>query len=379
MAKSIKERKEERGKLVTAMEELRAKFGDSITDEQRSQWNDLKKQVDAIDEQIKIEEEMEEVRAKYMRDKPTMPDDEKGEQRAALIAFLQTGEKRASLTIQNGKAIIPSFMANVIEKALKTTGSVMSVADVFVTTSGADLSYPTVNDTDSKATIVTEGAENSRGTKPLGSVVFKAYTYRTPTIPISYELLQDANFDIEALITDLMQDAFARGYNEHQTIGTGTNQPLGVVTAAAKAVEASAEAITYDNLVDLQVSLDAAYRSNAHWMFNSNTLGVLMKMVDANGRPIWVESVAEGASGKILGKPYVINEDMPDIGAGNKSVLFGDFKKYKVRAVRNVQISRLTELFAENACIGMLGFGRMDARLVDAGTHPIKAIEHASA
>jgi HK97 family phage major capsid protein len=81
----------------------------------------------------------------------------------------------------------------------------------------------------------------------------------------------------------------------------------------------------------------------------------------------------------LFAKPYTLNDDMPDIGAGNASVLFCDFSKFKIRMVRDFRVIRLNELLAEYLSVGIFGFARADGILLDAGTNPVKKLVHPSA
>ena len=113
-------------------------------------------------------------------------------------------------------------------------------------------------------------------------------------------------------------------------------------------------------------------------MFNKNTLWALAKIKDLEGRYIWQQSARDGLAPSLFGKPYIINDDVADIGAGNASVLFGDFSKYKIRIVKGFKVIRLNELLAEYLSIGLFGFARADGLLLDAGTHPVKKLVHSA-
>lgn len=91
-------------------------------------------------------------------------------------------------------------------------------------------------------------------------------------------------------------------------------------------------------------------------MFNRNTLYALVKIKDTTGRYIW----QDGTLPTLFAKPYTLNDDMPDIGAGKASVLFEDFSKFKIRMVKDFRVIRLNELLAEYLSIGISGFARLD-------------------
>jgi HK97 family phage major capsid protein len=66
---------------------------------------------------------------------------------------------------------------------------------------------------------------------------------------------------------------------------------------------------------------------------------------------------------------------MPAVGINNKSILFGDFSKYKIRQVRSMNFLRLQERYIDALQIGLMGWARYDGNLVDAGTHPVKYLQ----
>ena len=238
---------------------------------------------------------------------------------------------------------------------------------------------PTVNDTTSKATVVAEYQKSTQKAPSFGSETLKAYTYRTPIVPVSLELLQDNSFDLESLLSDLLAESFGRGMNEDLTVGDGKSKPKGIIEwATASDTTPSASAIKLDDLIDLIRSVDSAYARNGRFMFNRNTLYSLVKIKDTTNRYIWQEGARDGTPPTLFAKPYTLNDDMPDIGAGKASVLFGDFSKFKIRMVKDFRVIRLNELLAEYLSIGIFGFARLDGLLLNAGTHPIKKLVHAA-
>ncbi|MCA3248783.1 MAG: phage major capsid protein, partial [Azospirillum sp.] len=125
-----------------------------------------------------------------------------------------------------------------------------------------------------------------------------------------------------------------------------------------------------------QESVDEAYQQNARWMFHQSTRRMLKQLVDTAGRPLWQPGVSAGLGQSepdtILGKPYTINNQMAVMAANARSILYGDFSKYYVRVVRDMQMRRLDERYADNLQVGFFAFGRWGGNLVDAGTNPIR-------
>src|SRR5690606_10577729 len=122
--------------------------------------------------------------------------------------------------------------------------------------------------------------------------------------------------------------------------------------------------------------VDPAYRMQAEFMFHDQTLRELKKLRDQEGRPLWLPGIAVREPDTILGYRYVINQHMPQMAAGQRSVLSGAFSKYHIRDVMDILLIRLDEVYAEYGQVAFLAFSRHDGTLLDAGTHPIKALQH---
>ena len=389
----LKELREVRATVFAAIDELRkATDGREMTAEEQQRWDTLLSDYGKVEQEERFEElERRQAEQSYERRHAADGNDDPAEYRGAFVEYLLKGEngvsaenrhrfeQRAGITGLAGGVLVPSTLANSIEKALKTYGGMLEAGSVFSTSTGGDLIMPTVNDTTSKATVVAEYQKSTQKAPSFGSETLKAYTYRTPIVPVSLELLQDNSFDLESLLSDLLAESFGRGMNEDLTVGDGKGKPKGIIEwATASDATPAASAIKLDDLIDLIRSVDSAYARNGRFMFNRNTLYSLVKIKDTTGRYIWQEGAKDGTPPTLFAKPYTLNDDMPDIAAGKASVLFGDFSKFKIRMVKDFRVIRLNELLAEYLSIGIFGFARLDGLLLNAGTHPIKKLVHAA-
>ena len=392
----LKELREKRATVFGEIDELRkATDGREMTAEEQQRWDTLLADYDNADRRVGQEERFEDMERRqaeqvFERQQKEEGKDDAAEYRSAFAEYLFKGEQgvsaenrkrfedRAGLSGLSGGVLVPATLASSIEKALKTFGGMLEAGNVFSTSTGGDLIMPTVNDTTSKAVVVAEYQKSTQKAPSFGSETMKAYTYRTPIVPVSLELLQDSSFDLESLLAELLSDSFGRGMNEDLTIGNGTGKPKGIINwATASDATPAAAAIKLDDIIDLIKSVDSAYAKQGRFMFNRNTLWSLVKIKDTTGRYIWQEGAKDGTPPTLFAKPYTLNDDVPDIGAGAASVLFGDFSKFKIRMVKDFRIIRLNELLAEYLSIGIFGFARLDGLLLNAGTHPIKKMVHA--
>jgi HK97 family phage major capsid protein len=289
----------------------------------------------------------------------------KPELRAVIQPYYGAVDTRALATTSAGAggATVPEEFYRQLVEAMEAFGGMRQARTTKIrTSSGATMPIPLVDDTHNTGAILAEGTELTGtedpafGTKDLG-----AYMYTSKIVRISIQLLQDSAFPLEGWLAGALGRRLGRATNGHFTTGTGSGQPEGILTGAGEGVTDASLTMDYTDLVDLEHSVDPAYRSaGAEWMFHDTSLSKLKQMEDSDGRPIWLPGVAVREADRILGYPYVINQSMPQAAAGAKAILFGDFSYYFIRDVLDLRVLRLEEKFAEYLQVGFLAFLRTD-------------------
>ena len=188
----------------------------------------------------------------------------------------------------------------------------------------------------------------------------------------SYRLLDDALFNVEAWYSQKVAETFADYEEEAFLTGDGTNKPKGlldydyVATADGsrdfgKFQKITSATLTADTIIDLYYSLRQVYRgNNTAWLMNPSTIQALRKLKDGNQNYIWIDNIANGMVGTLLGRPVYESRFMPDFStAGNKAILFGDFKKaytifdlHGLRIVRDVYTDKTSVQFYTSKRVG---------------------------
>ena len=280
-----------------------------------------------------------------------------------------------------GYTVPPGFVEQ-IETSMLAFGGMREAAFVMRSDSGNDIEWPTVNDTGNAGALLAENSQVAEQDVTFGSKTLGAYKYTSKLVRVSLELLQDSAFNLESYLSGLLGERIARITNTHFTTGTGSSQPNGVVTAASNGktgATGQTTSITYEDLVDLEHSVDPAYRRNARFMFHDSSLKAIKKLEDGQGRPLFLPGIAVREPDTILGYKYTINQDVASMEANAKSVLFGDFSKYIIRDVQGISMMRLSERYADYFQVGFVAFSRHDGELLDAGTDPIKYYTNSAA
>ena len=299
------------------------------------------------------------------------------EQRSAMQARVNPDIRAAMSTTvgtEGGYTVATEFSRTLIE-AMKAAYAVRSVATGFQTSTGASMLFPTADSTQEEGEIVGQNAAATVGETAFGQASMDVYKYSSKSIALPFELLQDSMFNVEAYISSLLNLRIGRIHNRHHTVGTGTAQPRGVVTASTAGKVGSTGqtvTVTYDDLVDLEHSVDQFYRPSGKWMMHDDTLKALRKLKDTQGRPIFVPGYEQGNPGgapdRLLGREIVINQHMPAMAANAKSILFGDFSKYLIRDVMDTTLFRMTDsAYTLKGQVGFVAFCRSGANMVDVG------------
>lgn len=416
---TLKEMQEKREQLVaqsrTALDEIRSNTDEARATEleQRhdtimSEFDTLEKDIAREERQAKLDREAQERREKK---RPIGPDGEaraqdegdradiQTEYRQAFDAFMRSGCDIGALPTEQrdmlrkgyveqrtqtagapaaGGYTVPKELADEIIKVMKDWGPMYDgdVVREIVTGSGNELDFATNDDTPNSAASLAEGADitdDGTGDLVFGQARLDAYVDATPFVKISFELMQDSAFNLEAYVAEALGERLGRRANNRLTVGTGAAQANGVATASTLGkTAASGAAIAADEVLDLFHSVRAPYRRSpkCRFMFADTTLLAIRKLKDGQGNYLWqLGNVQTGAPDTLLSKPYSINDDVAAIALSAKPILFGDFSRYFVRKVGSPLIGTVRERFWPK--IGMAGLIRYDGELMDS-----QAIKH---
>jgi len=292
---------------------------------------------------------------------------------------LAAGEGRAAgvgTQAAGGYTVPPAFRARIVER-MKQITAVRDVAMVINTETGATLPWPTVDDTANVGAILAENTQVTEQDVTFGQAQLGAYVYTSKLIRVSYQLLQDTFFDLEGWLARTLALRIGRIQNQHFTTGTGTSQPLGLVTGGVVGVTGAVgntTSIPYTSMVDVLDTLDPAYLGspNLQWMFSQSVRKQVRKLVDAQNRPLWEPSLQVGTPDSLLGYGIKLNNDMPAPAANAKSIAFGDFEEgYVIRDVADFLLLRLEERYADFLQVGFVGFQRTDATVQNTAAYTL--------
>lgn len=271
-------------------------------------------------------------------------------ERSASDILREVASTRSTHTFERRAALVPS--TNTVPKSFYDTvfdvarlnGPMLEVSEVINTTSGEDLTIPTLT-AYSTASLKAAGSALAASEPTYSSITLGAYKYGF-LIQAANELVADAGFDLASHLANQAGQALGYAVNAALTTGSGSSEPNGIATAAGSGVTGGtgvSGAFTADGLIDLAYSVDGAVRRlpGAGFMANGASIGAMRKLKDTAGNYLY--QVGVGYPDTFAGFRVVENPHIADIATDAKSVLFGDLSSFKVRIAGGIQVASSTD------------------------------------
>jgi HK97 family phage major capsid protein len=379
-----KELREQRAKLVLDAQKIMG--GDKVSKEQRGQVDkmladaeELRKDAERLEQIDKLTEGRS--AAAIPRGNPDgegegQPADARSheEQRSATGKALRSWLKKEQfehrdLSVSvNGGVMIPTAVVDP-KVAKKAAGSVYDLVYKLRTATGEPVKAPMLNDIDNG--FVLNSTASSTTDPATGGVTLSIDDIRSNPILLENSLLQDVEFDLVGFIEKSTNSRYLRTASKWITNGNGSNV-ASLLGLDSGVTSSTADVVTYGDLVNTMTALDPAYAIGAAWLMSTATVGKVLQIEDANGRPIFVpfnDGALSGFAGTILGYPVKINPYQPAVATGNVPIQFGDFEEaYTWREVLpGVVLKRLNERYAELNKVGFVAFARVGGGVTNAG------------
>lgn len=299
-----------------------------------------------------LEVELEELKSKTP-DNTKREKEEDGDMniREGIAAYVRgkggASATRAGFTSVEGGALIPVELLKP-EKAPEDVVDLSTLIKTVPVNSGAG-KYPVIKKTNGVMTSVAELAKNPELAKPvIGEVAYDIETYRG-YIPVSQEVIDDADYDVTGMIADEI-----------------SNQELNTKNAAIATVlkTATAKAVTgLDGLKSVfNVDMKRVYVKKA--VITSSLFNELDTTKDKNGRYLLQDDVTVASGKKLFGHEVVVLDDeVIGTAASDLKGFIGDPKSFATLFDRK----KASVKWIDNDVYGQLlaGYIRFDVKKAD--------------
>lgn len=272
--------------------------------------------------------------ARFIRQKPNANDPYIAADYEAAV-----NEQRASndtdmniTTAADGGYAVPTGHYNGIiarrdEVAIDNRLGVMDIPGV-----GTTVNVPVDNEADGEFVTASEASGFDRDAPAIDQKAMTLVKY-TKKIELSYELLQDETSRLLPFIENWVGRGMARTQNNllvTEALANGT---------AAGALDAAA-ALGDTEIPETVYLLQEEYEDGAAWVMRRATQGVIYGKKGDNYQFVSTPQGSDAGTRQLWTFPVATTQYMPAIGAGNKSLLFGNFRFMGRRLAPSIQFLR---------------------------------------
>lgn len=162
-------------------------------------------------------------------------------------------------------------------------------------------------------------------------------------VTVTENMLEDASIDVVGWLTGKASDKFSRTENTGFMIGTGPDQPRGLLTYPASAdpdvyergtigrvssLSSTAGVIQADDVFNLQNHVKEDFQPNGRYLLKRRSWFTLATLKDNQDQYLlrFGDQFSQGAPMLLAGKPITFADDMQDIGVDSIPLAYGDFR-----------------------------------------------------
>lgn len=314
------------------------------------------KKAELEEKKTKLLEEIEalETELAELEEQAPTDNDERGKRgdkmkfREGIAGYIRSkGQERAGFTSVEGGALIPEELLSA-QKAPQDDIDLSKLVNVADVKSGAG-KYPVIKKSGKKMASTAELAANPELSKPvITEINYDIETYRG-YIPVSQEVIDDAEYDVAGMIADEITD---------QELNT-KNFAIATIlkTAPAKSVTG------LDGLKSVfNVDIKKVYTAKA--ILSASLYNELDTTKDLNGRYLLQDDVTVESGKKLFGKEVIVlDDDMIGTAEGDLVGFVGDPKAFATLFDRK----RSSVKWVDNDVYGQLlaGYVRFDVKATD--------------
>lgn len=356
---------EEMEKMVEACEtETRA-----FNEDENKRYEEITKELNDLDATLKAADELDEKRSYQPIEKPDETKDRAELEERAFESYIRGTldlETRAdvNLTKSDNGAVIPSSIANKIIEKVKEMSPLFAMATHYNV--GGTLTIPSYDESTQKITMAyaTEFTAIDSTSGKFTSISLTGFLAGARSL-VSKSLVNNSQFDLVPFVVRKMAEAAAY-WIENQLINGTTSKIEGLSKVAASVTAASATAVTADELIDLQETIPDVYQGGCIWVMSKATRTAIRKLKDGQNNYLLNKDATSRWGYTLFGKDVYISDNMPDMAAGKRAILYLDPTGLAVKMTETPSVEVLREKYADQHAIGVICWMELDSKVENA-------------
>ena len=383
MSKELTERKND---LIANAEEMlnKAKLEKrELTEDEAKEIAEIRDNVRRIDDTIKLEDEIRELKGMEKKEDATPVEEEKAveeeknvmeEQEVRAFENFVRGfvvhERAGELTpatsgsgIGLGGVLIPKTIVNYIIKKVYDICPILDRSQKFNVQGTLEVPYYPADSNNITVAYQSEFSPISSSSGSFATVELTGFLAGCLT-KISRTLINNTKFNIVGFIVDEMSYAIKR-FIEGELLNGTTNKVTGLSTLSNGVTAESASVITADEVVKLHDSIKDEFQENAVWIMSPATRTALRLLTSNTGYYLLNDDVSTPFGTSLLGKPVYVSDNMPNIAAGKDVIYYGDMRGLATKFNEEINIEVLREKYADEHAVGVIGWFEFDSKVIN--------------
>ncbi len=369
---NLKELLEKRADLMSQMEEL-TKVVEletrAFNEDEENKFNGLKSEIEAIDKTV---EKLEQQRSlakivlpKHEEEKEKEMSEEEMDIRAfaGIIRQKTSPELRANMTYSDNTAVVPKTIINKIVDIVKDISPLYGMSDKYNIKGTVSIPYVDSSNDNIAVAYATEFTDLTSVASKLLSTDLNGHLAGVLT-KVSKTLLNSTDVDLVNFVIRKMATAVAVFLDKEIIQGTsGKITGLSTLAAGQIITAASANAITLNELIDLQDKLKSAYQPGAIWVMAPATYTAIKKVLAGTSNYELNASIEGGFAGRILGKPVYTTDQSLAMTTGNAAIHYINPEQALATKLVEDSVQVLNELYAAQHALGVVTWIEADAKI----------------
>lgn len=371
-AEDLKSIAEQRAELVEKLEALTQQADTeqrAFTEEEEKAFDETESAIKKLDDTLKRMERARDIplNATETKKKEEKADDPEALEERAFAAYVrgEVLEERADVNMTTGDngAVIPSSIANKIIKKVHDISPIFQLAEKYHVS--GNLSIPYYDESSQQITMAyaTEFTDLESTSGKFASIELKGFLAGALS-KVSKSLINNSSFDIVPFVINEMAESVAR-WIENQLLN-GTKDKIEGLSKVTTLTAAAQAAVTADELIDVQEEVPDVYQADAIWIMSKKTRTAIRQLKDSDGNYILNKDATSRWGYSLFGKDVYTSENMPDMAAGKRAILYGDMSGLAVKISEDMNIQVLQEKFATQHAVGIISWIELDAKIQNA-------------
>lgn len=343
-----------------------------LTDAEAQELAEIRDDVRKIKEALKIAEEIHEEKKELKEEGEALDaracgEDKKREaETRAFDAYLRgtvLNQRDSELDKGTNGAVIPTTIANKIISKVYNICPILERSTKYNVKGKLVVPY---YDEDTNSITVSYANEFEDLTSNVGSfdkIELDGFLAGALTL-VSRSLIRNSDFNLVDFVVEKMAYAIKRFIEHELLIGT-SGKVTGLSTLTNGIVAGSATAITADEVVQLHDAIKDDFQANAIWIMSPATRTALRTLKSTTGYYLLNDDLSSPFGSTLLGKPVYVSDNMPNMGAGNVAIYYGDMRGLATKFSENMEIEVLREKYATQHAVGIVGWLEFDSKVED--------------